>query len=205
LQNSVPVADTFIAPPTRLQSTNFNINECIYIVFDLETTGRSTERRNITELACELVDCSGSVINDTKFSTLVSPPGVIPRFISDLTGITNKMVKDKQQFDIVGIDFFKFFVQKVNEYENEAEYIITNYIFVAHNGRIFDVPFLFSCIQRYSIPILFEMLGSMFVLDTLEVSRASVKAWKLTIPHKRCTHMSPTSHRRLMHIEPKQT
>jgi DNA polymerase III epsilon subunit-like protein len=76
LQNSVPVADAFITPSTRLQSTNLNINECIYIVFDLETTGRLTERLNITELACELVDGSGSVIiEDTKFSTLVRPPG----------------------------------------------------------------------------------------------------------------------------------
>jgi DNA polymerase III epsilon subunit-like protein len=182
LTNSVPVTDTFITPPTRLQSTNFNINDCIYIVFDLETTGRSTERHNITELACELVDCSGSVIDDTKFSALVRPPGVIPPFISDLTGITNEMVKDKQQFDVVGIDFFKFIVQKVHEYENDTEKIITNYIFVAHNGRIFDVLFLFACIQRYSVPIPFEMLGSMYVLDTLEVSRASVKELKLTIP-----------------------
>jgi DNA polymerase III epsilon subunit-like protein len=105
LQNSVPPDDAFITPPARLQSTNLDINECIYIVFDLETTGRSTERHHITELACELVDCSGSVIDNTKFSTLVRPPGVIPTFITNLTGITNDMVRDKQQFDVVGIDF----------------------------------------------------------------------------------------------------
>jgi hypothetical protein len=92
------------------------------------------------------------------------------------------MVKDKQQFDVVGIDFFKFIIQKVNEYENNTENIVTNYIFVAHNQHIFDVPFLFSCIQQYSIPIPFEMFGSMFVLDTLEVARASFKELKFTIP-----------------------
>jgi DNA polymerase III epsilon subunit-like protein len=144
LQKSVPVTDAFITPPTRLQSTNFNINESIYIVFVLETTGRSTERHNITELACELVDCSRSIIENTKFSTLVRPPRLIPSFISDLTGITKDMVKTKQQFDVVGIDFFKFILQKVSEYENDTENIVTNYVFVAHNGRIFDVPFLFA-------------------------------------------------------------
>jgi DNA polymerase III epsilon subunit-like protein len=65
------------------------------------------------------------------------------------------MVKAKQQFDVVGIDFFKFIVQKVHEYENDKERIVTNYIFVAHNGRIFDVPFLFACIQRYAVTILY--------------------------------------------------
>jgi hypothetical protein len=69
LPNSVPPDDSFVIPPTRPQSTNFDSNECIYIVFDLETTGRSTERHNIIKLACELVDCSGNVIQDTKFSS----------------------------------------------------------------------------------------------------------------------------------------
>jgi DNA polymerase III epsilon subunit-like protein len=92
------------------------------------------------------------------------------------------MVKDKQQFDVVGIDFFKFIVQKVHEYENDNDRIVTNYVFVAHNGRIFDVPFLFACIQRYAVPIPFEMLGSMYVLDTLEVARSSVRELKSTIP-----------------------
>jgi DNA polymerase III epsilon subunit-like protein len=91
------------------------------------------------------------------------------------------MVKEKQQFDVVGIDFFKFIVQKVHEYENDNKRIVTNYIFVAYNGRIFDVPFLFACIQRYAVPIPFEMVGSMFVLDTLEVARSSVRELKLTI------------------------
>ena len=61
--------DTFITPPTRQQIEKFNISECIYIVFDLETTGRSPDRHNITEIACELVNCSGSIIADTKFSS----------------------------------------------------------------------------------------------------------------------------------------
>jgi Transposase IS4/Exonuclease len=122
------------------------------------------------------------VIEDTKFSSLVRPPGLIPTFITDLTSISNEMVKEKQQFDVVGIDFFKFIIQMVHEYENDNKRIVTNYIFVAHNGRIFDVPFLFACIQRYAVPIPFEMVGSMYVLDTLEVARSSVRELKLTIP-----------------------
>jgi DNA polymerase III epsilon subunit-like protein len=141
----------------------------------IENVNKKATKRNKNNPQLPLVINWGTTI-------LVRPPGLIPPLISDLTGITYAMVQDKQQFDVFGIDFFKFIVQQVNEYENDTEHIVTNYIFVAHNGRIFDVPFLFACIQWYNIPIPFEMVGQMYVMDTLEVARASVRELKLTIP-----------------------
>jgi len=62
-----------------------------YTVVDLETTGLSRYAHKITELAAARVE-DGEVAD--TFSTLVNPEVHIPSFITRLTGIDDRMVRD---------------------------------------------------------------------------------------------------------------
>ena len=63
-----------------------------YVVFDLETTGLSPINDEITEIgAVKVID---GKVSDT-FEMLVKPNQKISQKITDLTGISNEMVKDK--------------------------------------------------------------------------------------------------------------
>ncbi|MCB1220022.1 MAG: ribonuclease H-like domain-containing protein [Planctomycetales bacterium] len=68
------------------------IEEVRFSVLDLETTGGAPPEHKITEIAAYHVD--GLQITD-EFVTLVNPERNIPAFITGLTGINEKMVKDK--------------------------------------------------------------------------------------------------------------
>jgi DNA polymerase III subunit alpha, Gram-positive type len=55
-----------------------------YVVFDLETTGRSRQKDKIIELAAVILDCLGVEIEDAFFSEFVKPTKPIPPFITEL-------------------------------------------------------------------------------------------------------------------------
>mgnify|MGYP000450996491 FL=1 len=97
--------------------------ETEFVVFDLETTGAKSPPCRITEIGafrvrnCEVTD---------EFQTLVNPETPIPRFITQLTGISDDMVRDAPLFSDVVHDFLGF---------------IGDSILVAHNSG-FDMRFL---------------------------------------------------------------
>ena len=95
----------------------------MYAIIDLETTGGQPAQDRITEIAIYIHD--GEKIVD-EFSTLLNPGQAIPPFITQLTGITNDMVRDAPKFHEVA--------RKVVE-------MTENCVFVAHNVR-FDYSFL---------------------------------------------------------------
>ncbi len=94
-----------------------------YAIVDIETTGGRANRNRITEIGIVLFD--GEKITDT-YETLINPESPIPAGITELTGITQEMVKDAPKFHEVA--------RKVVEMTEGA-------IFVAHNVR-FDYEFL---------------------------------------------------------------
>ncbi|WP_303311481.1 exonuclease domain-containing protein [Hymenobacter sp. BT730] len=95
----------------------------MYAIIDLETTGGQPAQDRITEIAIFIHD--GEKVVD-QFDTLLNPGRPIPFFISQLTGITDDMVRDAPKFHEVA--------RKVVEMTEGC-------VFVAHNVR-FDYSFM---------------------------------------------------------------
>ena len=102
--------------------TELNQNH-LYAIVDIETTGGQPSQDKITEIAIFIHD--GKQVVD-KYSTLINPQRPIPYFISQLTGITDEMVRDAPKFYEVAKEIVEFTDGKV---------------FVAHNVR-FDYSFI---------------------------------------------------------------
>ncbi len=160
----------------------FNPSHEIYIVFDLETTGFSKERHHIIEIACEMLYFDGTQVPSGKFSALVRPPYPIPYYIQQLTGIVDEMVYDQGSFEKVGNDFIWFIQEKAIDIEDEKEYIIERYIFVAHNGHKFDVPFLFWKLQSSEMFQNSFIKEKSYVLDMLELAKGCAQQHDLIVP-----------------------
>src|SRR5574343_1912434 len=105
----------------------------MYAIIDIETTGGNPDRSKITEIAIILHD--GDKIVD-EFSTLINPECSIPYQITQITGITNEMVKDAPRFYEVA--------KKVVEMTEGA-------VFVAHNVN-FDYSFIKSEFKDLGYP-----------------------------------------------------
>ncbi|MBT7816606.1 exonuclease domain-containing protein [Polaribacter sp.] len=87
----------------------------LYAVVDIETTGNGYKGQKITEISALIFD--GKKIVD-EFTSLVNPEQNIPTFITNLTGITNAMVRNAPKF---------------YEVAKKVEEITKGTIFVAHN------------------------------------------------------------------------
>ena len=76
-----------------------------FISFDLETTGLNPDKDKITEIAaCRFINGEFT----EEFTTLINPSIPIPKNITALTGITNKMVEDAPSINDALPDFMKF-------------------------------------------------------------------------------------------------
>ncbi len=87
----------------------------LYAIVDIETTGHGQKGQKITEISALIFD--GKKVVD-EFTSLVNPEQNIPTFITNLTGITNAMVRNAPKF---------------YEIAKKVEDITRDTIFVAHN------------------------------------------------------------------------
>ena len=118
-----------------------------FICFDIETTGLSAARDKITEIGAVKVE--NGVITDT-FSTFANPEMPIPQKITQLTGITDNMVKDApSQSEAVGA-FLEFAGDNV---------------LVAHNAP-FDTSFIAKACEDMGREYNYTSI------DTVAISRA---------------------------------
>ncbi|MGB3632682.1 MAG: DEDD exonuclease domain-containing protein [Rubrobacteraceae bacterium] len=120
--------------------------EAPYVVFDLETTGTSSDKSGITEIGA--VKIAGGEIVD-EFSTLVNPGIPITPFVIRLTGITNSMVADAPPIGEVMPSFEEF---------------VEGAVLVGHNVQ-FDCSFV-AAARGEPLPNP--------VLDTLKLARTLV-------------------------------
>ena len=118
-----------------------------FVVFDLETTGFSPVDDSIIEVGAVKI-VNGEITE--RYSTFVNPHRHIPDNITEITSITDEMVKDAPDVATVARQFEEF---------------SHGCVLVAHNAN-FDVGFM---------RVVYENLGMEFdycYLDTLELCRA---------------------------------
>ena len=135
----------------------------LYTVVDIETTGNGYKGSKITEISIFVFD--GKKIVD-EFTSLVNPEQNIPPFITNLTGITNAMVRNAPRF---------------YEIAKKVEEITKDTIFVAHN-----VNFDYNIIQEE-----FKNLGFDFKrkkLCTVRLSRKIIPGLNSYSLGNICTH-----------------
>ncbi len=127
-----------IEKQTKTKNTN------IFVAIDVETTGLSPLQNELIEISA--IKYLGNKKIDT-FTTLIKPKVRIPYYITNITGITNEMVKNSP------------FVEEVMP--NLIQFIGNNPI-VAHNAN-FDYKF----IQSYSN----NSFSKNKLIDTVQIGR----------------------------------
>ena len=118
-----------------------------YIALDIETTGLDPMYDEIIEIGAIKIENGKEV---EVFNTLVKPEYEIDEFISELTGITNEMVKESPTIDKILPKFMDF---------------IKDSILLGHNVN-FDINFIYDNLIKCNL----KPITNNFI-DTLRLSR----------------------------------
>ena len=120
-----------------------------YVVFDTETTGFNAGGEDqMIEIGAVKV-CNDEIID--RFDELINPNRHIPDKITELTCITDDMVRDARSEEEVTKSFLEW---------------VGDLPMVAHNAK-FDISFMEMAMKKYNLGIFKNT-----VIDTLELSRA---------------------------------
>lgn len=126
---------------------DIELNKAKYVVLDTETTGLSCRYNRMIEFGAVKVE-KGTVVSN--FDILINPGISIPKKITEITHITDDMVKDKPTT--------KEALKRIVEYVEDA-------ILITHNAE-FDINFINEELKRNNMPILTNP-----VIDTLTLAR----------------------------------
>ncbi|WP_142414361.1 PolC-type DNA polymerase III [Hathewaya massiliensis] len=144
-----------------------------FIVFDIETTGFSSENDKIIEIGA--VKIKEGVIID-NFNNFVNPKISIPYNITELTGITNDMVRSEDGIEIVLPKFLDF---------------IKDSVLVAHNAS-FDTSFIKKNCRDLNLKL------NNPIMDTIPLSKflyPELKRFKLNVVAKHLNISLENHHR----------
>ncbi|MFB3225381.1 MULTISPECIES: ATP-dependent DNA helicase DinG [unclassified Exiguobacterium] len=142
-----------------------------YVVVDLETTGHSIKAGD------EMIEIGMAVVEDgqltEQLSAFVRPTQPIPPFISQLTGITDKDVKDAETFDVIAPRVLS---------------LLDGGVFVAHNVQ-FDLNFLNDALEEegylpYTGPVIDTVELARILLPTAESHALSHLSESLHLAHQ---------------------
>ena len=158
--------------PLAINEKGQNLDET-YVVFDLETTGFSPKNDKIIEIGAVKVK-NGKIID--SFSEFINPRRPIPYKITELTGISDDMVRYSDSIDFVLPRFMDF---------------IGDAAVVAHNAS-FDCSFIEKNCKDLDLPF------NATILDTVQICRflyPELKSVKLNLVAKHLG-IKLTSHHR---------
>ena len=132
-----------------LRTNNLPLEDTTFVVFDTETTGfNAAGADQMIEIGAVKI-CNEEIVD--RFDELIDPGRHVPDKITALTGITDDMVKGKDDEETV--------TKKFLEWAGDAP-------MVAHNAQ-FDISFIAGAMNKYNLG---EFKNT--VIDTLELSRA---------------------------------
>ncbi|MBI5858513.1 MAG: GIY-YIG nuclease family protein [Sphingobacteriales bacterium] len=106
----------------------------MFAIVDIETTGAYAAANSITEISIHISDGKNVI---EKFETLINPGQPIPRYITAMTGISDKMVADAPPFGQVAGTIHDFLQDK---------------IFIAHNVN-FDYSFVLAGLREHGFEL----------------------------------------------------
>ncbi|MCM1496967.1 MAG: PolC-type DNA polymerase III [Clostridium sp.] len=119
-----------------------------YVVFDIETTGLSPKFCKIIEIGAVKIE-NGEIVD--RFSHFVNPEIPIPYNITSLTSITDEMVMDAENIEVMLPKFLEF---------------VSDSVLVAHNAS-FDVRFIRKFARDMGIQIDNSVVDTMTLAHVL--------------------------------------
>ena len=131
----------------------YNLLDQTYVVFDTETTGFYAGSDQMSEIGA--VKIKNNEILD-RFDELIDPHRPLPQKITDLTYITDDMLRGKENEDVVTKKFLDW---------------VGDLPLVAHNAK-FDISFMKAACNKYNLG---EFNAT--VLDTMSMARMLHPDW----------------------------
>ena len=122
------------------------LDDCAYVVLDVETTGLNTHADEIIEIGAVRIEHGAEV---AEFSELINPGREVPAKVVEITGITTAMLRDRRTLMEVMPEFAKF---------------CEGAVLVAHNAA-FDTAFFRRAFRQAGYPFEFT------IVDTLALVR----------------------------------
>ena len=126
---------------------DLNIDEEEFVIFDIETLGLNSHKNEIIEIGAVKLK-AGRIIE--RFGQLIDPKKKVPPHITNITNITDDMLRGMPTIDKVINDFMNF---------------VGDAVLVAHNAP-FDMGFIKRDVKKYLGK---ELKNS--VIDTLQMAR----------------------------------
>lgn len=133
--------------PIVYHPTSEPLEEATYVVFDVETTGLSSVYDTIIEIAGVKMR-NGEIID--RYESFANPHSPLPEKIVEITQITDDMLQDAPEVDVVLKEFYEW---------------VGDSVLVAHNAA-FDIGFLNVGYEKINLPKIQQP-----VIDTLELAR----------------------------------
>ncbi len=179
LQKIVTFGNTIEDPAFRDEKDNpipaasYDITKGKYVVFDIETTGFSSDRDKIIEIGAAKYE-NGQKVDG--FSEFINPGIPIPYRITQLTSITDDMVMQAPSVEEILPKFLEF---------------CKGYIVVGHNVQ-FDIAFIKKNAKDLGLPC---PLTTMDTMDMARVLLPGHKSYNLDAVGKLLNIVNPHHHR----------